>query len=138
MKDQKARARDIERAWEQLAERVADTPGVTSRGEFAGGLAYRVRRLGMAALTVIIEPEIHDGELWLHLSVSTAGRVPSWDEMRWCRDVFIGDRKAISVLPVSAEYVNIHPNCLHLFAPLERDPLPDFRRVCPVVGGLSL
>jgi hypothetical protein len=26
-----------------------------------------------------------------------------------------------------AEHYNFHPHCLHLWAPLDEDPLPDFR-----------
>jgi hypothetical protein len=42
--------------------------------------------------------------------------------------MFVGSaRKAVMVLPAEEEHVNIHPFCLHLYSPLDRDPLPDFR-----------
>jgi hypothetical protein len=48
--------------------------------------------------------------------------------MKACRDLFVGkERKAVQVLPPASEYVNIHPHCLHLYAAIEHDPLPDFR-----------
>lgn len=53
-------------------------------------------------------------------------KLPSWKDLRDVKDVFIGNRKAIQVFPVAAEYVNIHPNVLHLFACLDDDGLPDF------------
>lgn len=80
------------------------------------------------ALMVIAEIEIVDGKLWIHVSASRAGCLPSWEDLRLVKDVVIGrDRKAIQILPREAEYVNIHPYVLHLYAPLEGDPLPDFR-----------
>lgn len=67
-------------------------------------------------------------QLWLHLSFSHAYRIPTWLELKGAKALFIGDDlKAISVLPAKAEYYNHCTNCLHLFAPLEHDPLPDFR-----------
>jgi hypothetical protein len=135
VKSKLQRSRDVDRAYEELAERLHKVPGVTSLGEWGDGLAYRVR--GNAGLTAIIEVELHDGQLWLHLSVSARLRVPSWDELRWCKDVFMGDVKAITVFPKKAEYVNDHPRTLHLFAPLEQDPLPDFRAQCAVLGRVS-
>lgn len=139
MKTPAARSRDIDHAFEELAERIEHAPGIHCVGEWGGGLRYTARVSG-AMLTVVIEPELHDAELWAHLSVSVhrpVARVPTWDELRWCKDVFIGDRKAITVFPIRDEYVNHHPHVLHLFAPLERDPLPDFRAVM-LGGGFSI
>lgn len=68
-----------------------------------------------------------DGKDWLHLSVSRRERVPSYAELIYVKELFIGkDRKAIMVLPSRAEHVNIHPNVLHLFHCMDEDPLPDF------------
>lgn len=33
------------------------------------------------------------------------------------------------MLPKKAEYVNLNPYVLHLYSPLESDPLPDFRGI---------
>jgi len=94
-------------------------------------------RLDGVRLTVILEVEDHvlalgqPGSLWAHLSVGAQNakpkRVPTWEELGWCKRYFLGDRKAIQVLPPRAEYVNDNPHVLHLFVALERDPLPDFR-----------
>jgi len=66
--------------------------------------------------------------IWLHVSVSHKNRMPTYEELSEIKLIFIGnERKAIQVFPAAAEHYNRHPNCLHLFAPLERDPLPDFR-----------
>lgn len=91
-----------------------------------GGLTFRQKQNGLG---VILRVEEHGGARWLHVSCSFVDRLPTWDHLRAVKDLFVGrDRKAISVLPCEAEYVNAHPFCLHLWSPLERDPLPDFRR----------
>jgi len=64
---------------------------------------------------------------WLHVSFSRHKRIPDYGDMVEVKEIFIGkDLKAIMVLPAEKEHVNIHPNCLHLWACLDRDPLPDF------------
>jgi hypothetical protein len=97
-------------------------------------------RLDGQILSVIFEVECVDGELWAHLSATNAvqQRLPTWRELKWCKEYFLGDRRAIQVLPPRAEYVNINQHVLHLYAPLERDPLPDFRGVDPDSGKLSI
>lgn len=68
-----------------------------------------------------------DGRAWLHLSVSHRIRVPSWQELVLCKEIFLGNREAYQVLPPPERYVNIHPHVLHLFALLDNDVvLPDF------------
>jgi hypothetical protein len=70
-----------------------------------------------------------DGKRWIHVSCSRPNRLPSWEELRLVKDTFIGrDRKAIQVLPPASEYVNDNPHVLHLWACLDGDGLPDFRK----------
>jgi hypothetical protein len=129
VKDWQARHEDIERAMADLAPRTLQA-NVRSTGDYANAQMYTVRLDGVR-LSVILEAECVDGALWGHLSVCAQQpkRVPSWDELRWCKAYFLGDRKAVQILPPRAEYVNEHPNVLHLYAALEADPLPDFRGV---------
>ena len=70
-----------------------------------------------------------DGRNWIHFSMSRRdGKLPSWDELRDAKDIFIGkDKKAIQVLPPADQYVNHNPGVLHLFCCLSEDVLPDFR-----------
>lgn len=83
------------------------------------GYAYR----NGGGLKVIESIAEHDGRLWRHVSVSRATRLPSWDDLKVVKAAFIGgDRPAIQVLPSLAEYVNLHPHCLHLWAPHEVTP----------------
>jgi hypothetical protein len=80
-------------------------------------------------LRVMVSNEVHDGQKWQHVSVSRQRRLPSWQDIRTVKDLFIGgDQKAIMVLPPNPEYVNVHPYCMHLFCNLFNDPLPDFTR----------
>lgn len=69
-----------------------------------------------------------DGKRWLHVSLSRPNRLPTWSDIRKVKDIFVGrDRLAIQVFPRQADYVNIHPYVLHLWACLDGDPVPDFR-----------
>lgn len=79
---------------------------------------------------VIAEVELHGSAgTWLHVSLSRRDRVPSYDDVKRVKDLFVGDRrKAIQVFPAKDEHFNFHPNCLHLWSPLDRDPIPDLRR----------
>jgi len=62
----------------------------------------------------------HEPQGW-HLSVSFYGpggarRLPSWDELKDARYRFVPDRAHMAaLLPPRAEWVDIHPTCLHLW-----------------------
>jgi len=84
---------------------------------------YRARDLG-----ICLEVESIDGSLWLHVSISRADEIPSYADLTEVKRVLLGPhRKAIMVLPAEAEHYNLHPYCLHLYSPIDSDPLPDFR-----------
>jgi hypothetical protein len=71
-----------------------------------------------------------DEKHWLHVSVVREdGTLPTYADLCRVKALFIGSyRQAIHVFPKSAEHVNLHQGCLHLFACLEdeRCGLPDF------------
>jgi hypothetical protein len=54
---------------------------------------------------------------WEHVSVSIAGKhPPNWQEMHWVKDQFWNDDETVLQFhPKRSQYVNIHPNCLHLW-----------------------
>jgi hypothetical protein len=80
-------------------------------------------------LSVIISVETIDNVNWLHVSASHGDMLPSWDNLKYIKDIFIGkERRAIQVFPPASEYVNINPYVLHLWCNLDHDILPDFRR----------
>jgi hypothetical protein len=86
--------------------------------------AHRTRRL-----SVILSGAVElDGRRWLHLSVASPDGIPAYRCLCDMKRLFLGDRKALQIFPPKVEHVNIHPNCLHLWACLDADPLPDFTR----------
>ncbi len=81
---------------------------------------------------VIYSFENHDEKKWIHVSCSRKTRVPSYDDMCYVKRLFLGeDSKAIMVFAPKETHVNIHPHCLHLYAPIDHDPLPEFSEVLP-------
>ena len=59
------------------------------------------------------------GHGWEHVSVSRRDRCPTWDEMCQIKAMFWDeDDCVIQYHPPRSEYVNNHPNCLHLWRPI--------------------
>jgi len=89
-------------------------------------------------LRVIIDcEEKSDGKRWVHVSFSRAKWIPSHQDTSMVKDAFIGEgRYAYTVFPPSDRYVNIHQNCLHLWASCEGDGrvLPEFSGQIEGVG----
>lgn len=130
----------IEDHWDALAATIAPHPLVRVVDSYANAGRY-VFRLAGVKLLAILEVEHHDdGRHWAHLSVSahTPRRLPSWKELRWAKEHFLGDRRAIQVLPPRAEYINITANVLNLYACLDCEPLPDFRMRDQVSGEVGI
>ena len=51
-----------------------------------------------------------------HLSVSHPIRYPTWDEIKMVRERFLPEDRAYAMyLPPKNEFVNVHPNCFHLW-----------------------
>ena len=68
-----------------------------------------------------------DASGWEHVSVSIEGKhPPNWEEMNWVKEQFWRDSETVLQFhPKKSEYVNIHPNCLHLWRVVAFDhPLP--------------
>jgi len=68
-----------------------------------------------------------DGLGWEHVSVSRRDRCPTWEEMCQIKDIFWDEEDCVVQFhPPRSEYVNIHPNCLHLWRQAEVEfPMPD-------------
>jgi hypothetical protein len=65
---------------------------------------------------VIIKVIASDGGGWEHVSVSLTNRCPTWAEMCAIKDLFWDfDDTVVQFHPRQSEYVNNHPNCLHLW-----------------------
>ena len=85
-------------------------------------------------LTAILSGKTEDdGRRWLHLSVSHPKRVPTYDEMCECKELFLRDLMALQLFVPKAQHVNVHEFCLHLWASLDPLDLPDFRRGLGIV-----
>lgn len=67
-----------------------------------------------------------NGQGWEHVSISSKHKVPSWKTMCIVKDLFFEEEEAvIQFHPRKSEYVNNHPNCLHLWKPTnEKLPIP--------------
>jgi hypothetical protein len=80
--------------------------------------AYRADAAdGPLAAACAREPVGRDGRPLWHLSVSHAARLPSWDELKAAKyQIVPEDVVMVLVFPRrAAAYVNLHPNCLHLW-----------------------
>lgn len=81
---------------------------------------FMLRRNGTRLLVIAT---VGDG--WEHVSVSTATRCPTWEEMSWIATRFFGDEPAMQLHVSSEDRVNYHPFCLHWWRPIGREiPLP--------------
>lgn len=73
------------------------------------------------------------GDGWDHVSVSRISRCPNWPEMEHIKGIFFKDNETAMQLHVpSADHVNYHPYCLHLWRPLDQEiPRPPSIMVGP-------
>lgn len=67
-----------------------------------------------------------DGMGWEHVSVTVRTKnrsitqIPTWEVMQWMKEVFWDDEDVvIQFHPAKSEYVNNHPNVLHLWRPTD-------------------
>jgi hypothetical protein len=84
----------------------------------AGALGFEVRIYVKGGNRVLVAQEDRFGngsKLW-HLSISRTDRYPGWDEIKDARYTLLplGFTFAL-LLPPPNEYVNVHPNCFHLW-----------------------
>lgn len=81
--------------------------------------------LRLDGLRVIAGLEPRGGKQWAHVSCSFRNELPSWEDLKAVKEIFLGDVMAYQVLPPKAEWLNVHPYTLHLFHCLSGDPFPD-------------
>ena len=79
------------------------------------------------------------GEGWDHVSVSRRNRCPNWPEMAHVKSLFFGEHETVMQLHVpDSDHINLHPNCLHLWRPQDRDiPRPPAFMVGGVPGPVA-
>lgn len=104
--------------WREVSPPLGPLPGKWAQRWF-------VRKDGLLAG---VDCEVKtDGRFWIHVSTSFSDKLPGYEDLAEIKRLFIGeDRKAIQVFPPKSTHVNIHTNCLHLWAPYGDDPLPEF------------
>ncbi len=70
----------------------------------------------MGSLRILVgHEETEYGKRW-HLSISHPTRYPKWDEIKEARMRYIPQSVTMAMfLPGEKDYVNIHPNCFHLW-----------------------
>lgn len=57
-----------------------------------------------------------------HISLSNPHRLPTYEEMKTARYKICPDVKYMAqIFPPESEFVNVHPNCLHLYELNERE-----------------
>lgn len=63
---------------------------------------------------------------WEHISVSLKHRCPNWAEMCFIKDLFWDSEDCVVQFhPPKSQYVNNHPNVLHLWRPANKEfPMP--------------
>lgn len=68
-------------------------------------------------------------DLWLHVSVSTPDRDPSYEQLTLVRDYLFREMDTVlHVWPPRTEHYSLHPHCLHLWTPIDGSrPIPDLR-----------
>lgn len=78
-------------------------------------------------LTAIVSVDVMaDDRSWLHVSMSMTARLPTWNELKEVKNLFMGDVLAVQVLPRKQDYVNTHKNTLHLWHCLNGPTLVGF------------
>lgn len=79
-----------------------------------------VFKLKGEGVTLRIVASIGDG--WEHVSVSTEGRCPTWDEMSMVHRRFFRDDEVVMQLHVPIkDHINVHGFCLHLWRPTDKE-----------------
>lgn len=90
------------------------------------GNAYQYRN-GLRVL--VTTADFPDGRDWMHISVSRADRIPSYEDLKFVKNTFAEHRTGYQVFPPPADNINLHPFCLHIWVPLTGPPVtPDFTR----------
>lgn len=124
---------------ERFRHTKPDKPMATKEGDRFG--VFYIENAGTAFIIIFDNGAPFDGDPgsgWEHASMrvkSPSGqeRVPTWSEMCWLKGLFWEDEECVAQLhPPRSEYVNCHPNVLHLWREVGKDfPRPPSDLVGP-------
>lgn len=107
-------------------------PEKLENGRIRDGYLSTPKRYGMTGAFEVYAPpagqllriiasdgaDMPPAERWEHVSVSLERRIPNWLEMSYVKDLFWSeDECVLQFHPPREEYVNNHPNVLHLWKP---------------------
>lgn len=81
--------------------------------QLRGHVEPHLRHYRMGEVNILVA---HSPEGGWHLSASAPDRLPTWDELMRLRYALVPDGVTMAMLlPPRTEYVNVHPNTLHLW-----------------------
>ena len=107
-----ARARDRVRRGHERGEAGGGVSLRDQIGDPVPGLPPTTRRFSMGSCSVIVG--IEHGR-W-HISIAHPARYPKWDEIKAARMKYVPHNVTMALLlPGEHEYINVHPNCFHLY-----------------------
>lgn len=99
---------------------LVSLPNAEGKLEDTGFTAVAWRTKDHMHILSSIDPSREWGPL-LHVSVSRPSTDPSWKDITLVKAAFYGDHlDAMMILPVAADYVNLHPHTFHLWQTPER------------------
>ena len=109
--------------WAAMVKEIEKLGALQGHDDGMTGMACRIRCPASSSMLQVIASWA-DG--WDHVSVSKYKKPPSWREMCWIKDFFFDKHEVVMQLhPAEQNYVNVHPNCLHLWRPHDVEiPLP--------------
>ena len=101
---------------------IKQNPKLEIQKQTIDGVAGVLHMTGLRKCTFIASW----GGGWEHVSVCPENRCPDWDEMCKIKDMFWDDDEVVMQLhPAKSNYVNLMPNCLHLWRPIGQEiPVP--------------
>lgn len=97
---------------------IKENPKLEIKQTSVDGVAGILHMTGLRKCTFVASW----GGGWEHVSVCPENRCPDWDEMCRIKDMFWNDDEVVMQLhPAKNNYVNIMPNCLHLWRPIGQE-----------------
>lgn len=78
------------------------------------GRAFRKETSSLTVLSSLDDME--DGVVALHVSVSRAKKLPTWEDLKAVKNVFMGPEvDAFHIIPAISDHVNLHNYTMHLW-----------------------
>ena len=108
---------NLTRIVDSRAQETKRRPVPDSWEPFDGPLGLEGYESGGLRVLLSVD-RMDDGQRWLHVSLSRARTLPTWEDLKLVKDIFVGrNHEAVQVLPRDEDYVNMMPYCLHLWSP---------------------